>query len=426
MTRLSRRTPVLRGGRLLPGGAPRQMLGIALLCGLASAMPIARGQTATERDPIAGEPMRTARLLMRVHLPSNALQLNHAAIEVILNSAAVGQRAAQEVLGANGDIASEYLRFSYHAAGDGEFSFDQRADGTTIVGIATLHAAANVAPTTRRVEDVLRRAAQLLAAALPAPPTPSRDQLEAERTAAKARLDEAAGQIAALQQRMAEIVTSLPVGLDNLSRIQNRIEQAEQQIAELHLRAAGHEARRRAIAEQVARLQAEVDRVVAQDEALREMLRVVDFREQKLARLRALAEKGAASETDVLSAEEQVALSRAELARQRLETAQSTGGGMLAKLNDELVTLALHATETAAQIERLEEDMKRGAEAKRRAEQLLMECQQPLAGLQQQREALSQQIHELELRIREGQRRPIVDIVGDPPATAPSADGPRP
>jgi hypothetical protein len=117
-------------------------------------------------------------------------------------------------------------------------------------------------------------------------------------------------------------------------------------LQELELSLAGQEARRRAIAEQIARAQAETKEKLANDDVMRELEGLIKLSEQNLSDLR---KERASFPGELAEASQKLAMARIELAKRREELSKQVGGGQLEQLNAELSRMAIDRAEKEAQ-----------------------------------------------------------------------------
>jgi hypothetical protein len=105
------------------------------------------------------------------------------------------------------------------------------------------------------------------------------------------------------------------------------------------------EAQREALLEQIERISAEVEGVVAEDPITREFRKLLEIRTQQLDRVQVLVEQRSAAEAELLEVQQQVAIARAELAQRQEQVAERAGGARLHDLNGELLALAVDTAE---------------------------------------------------------------------------------
>ena len=120
---------------------------------------------------------------------------------------------------------------------------------------------------------------------------------------------------------------------------------------------AAQRAREAAIAEQIKRASDRLSVVGEQSDLLRELSKIVDLREREVQRLNQMREKGAVADSEVSAAMERLAQAKAELARAREQVTRSAGGEVLAKLNTDLVELAIASAETEARLKANEDQL---------------------------------------------------------------------
>ncbi len=128
-------------------------------------------------------------------------------------------------------------------------------------------------------------------------------------------------------------------------------------LQDLELSLAGQEARRRAIAEQIARTQDEAHARLAQDEVTKELENLVQLSAESLSNLRKQVDAGLVSTAELAQATESLTRARIELAKRREELSKQIGGGQLDQLNAEMSRMAIDGAEKEAQREILAKNL---------------------------------------------------------------------
>ncbi len=157
-----------------------------------------------------------------------------------------------------------------------------------------------------------------------------------------------------------------PVEVDLQALIAQRTELARK-VQSLELELGGQEARRKAIAEQIARTEGEAHAKLAQDQVTKELENLVQFSEENLTKTRKLAGDDQGSLDDLAQATESLTRARIELAKRREELSKQAGGGQLEQLTGEMGRIAIDRAEKQAQLnivhQQLEEVQRELAEA---------------------------------------------------------------
>ncbi len=122
-------------------------------------------------------------------------------------------------------------------------------------------------------------------------------------------------------------------------------------LQDLELSLAGQEARRKAIAEQIARTEAEAHAKLVQDEVTKELETLVELSMRNLADLQKAADAGRASTAELGRATENLTRAKIELAKRREELSKQAGGGQLEQLSSEMGRIAIDKAEKDAQRE---------------------------------------------------------------------------
>jgi hypothetical protein len=176
-----------------------------------------------------------------------------------------------------------------------------------------------------------------------------RAELEKDVQRAAQELETAREAFLALQQLQREILDS--AGLAHLSRehVLERIRSLDECRLTLEMELAGVQARRQALQEQIARIGQDAEKAV-DDEIASELERVVALRGKELERVRALAERGQASDMEVGRYEEEWATAKVQLLTHREEARHRHGGDLLHRFNEELATLSIEAADMEARM----------------------------------------------------------------------------
>jgi hypothetical protein len=150
--------------------------------------------------------------------------------------------------------------------------------------------------------------------------------------------------------------TSSGLSTDVLQELASDLKKTQQA---LEVELAGMKGRATALQEEVAKTAARVRKDPTDDEVVRNLKRVLELRASQLEVLQTMFKAGAAAtQVDVMRAEEQVALAQVELAQAK-EANRRSASDRLEKLNDDLAQIATSVAETEAKLDhvnrRLEE-----------------------------------------------------------------------
>jgi hypothetical protein len=117
----------------------------------------------------------------------------------------------------------------------------------------------------------------------------------------------------------------------------------------VELTLAGQEARRKAIADQIAQTEVAARMRLSHDDVTKELESLVALSEQNLSNLRKQADAGRVSTAELGQATESLTRAKIELAKRREELGKQVGGGQLDQLNSELSRIAIDGAEKGAQ-----------------------------------------------------------------------------
>lgn len=243
-----------------------------------------------------------------------------------------------------------------------------------------------------------------------------RKQLDERLQRAQQEYAEAERRLAEVQQRQQALGEATGTIAPSRELLVERARALAGERQDLELTIAAREATQEAIAEQIRRAGEGVQTALADDAAARELATVVKVREEELKRMNELFARGAAPQADVAHVEEQLALARADLARQQQRAAERAGGGRLGELNHELAAGALEVAGARARSALVKRELEQLTSPERLAQvdeydrQVTMQL--PLARAAVQEAAGF--VQEVQRRLRE-YRAPAVVIIGGLP-----------
>ena len=178
----------------------------------------------------------------------------------------------------------------------------------------------------------------------------------------------------------------------------------------LELTLAGQEARRKAIADQIARTDTETKARLSQDEVTKELESLVGLSAENLSNLRKQADAGRAPTTELRQATESLTRARIELARRREELSKQVGGGQLDQLTSEMSRMAIDRAEKEAQRGILEKQLAQVQQQLAQASAFDLEAAK-LRVAKESLDILAGRVAELQTRLA-NLERPIVTTIG--------------
>ncbi|MCP4251334.1 MAG: hypothetical protein GY778_30225, partial [bacterium] len=119
---------------------------------------------------------------------------------------------------------------------------------------------------------------------------------------------------------------------------------------EIQMQRAAEAARRKALEEQIARIGQGLETRVDEDPVVTELEKVVKLHELHLNRMRELIANRTASEAELASAQERVAMAKVHLFEQRQRLLDQAGAGRLAEFNNHLTDVSIDAAEIEARL----------------------------------------------------------------------------
>lgn len=306
---------------------------LAWLATQAVAQPAPSPSPAGHEAPRLGD--SRASHLIKIERGSSPLPLTGDVIQGLLDSVAVRDTVLREVMPDDEAArAGVYLTFTATV----------EMGGDVLVGRLT----ASELPSHDMARRVLDAAFHRLRDALVGSAAADRADLERQLALARDELADAEAEYSRLQERQNALREKAGrIDLDPQA-IGNELSDLRANLRNLELQTVARQAREAALAERIAEIGARVERELGENTVVREMERVLELREQELARTRRLVESGQAGEAELLAALEQVARSRAEIAERRHAARMQAGGDQLASLNEELADLATQTAEAEA------------------------------------------------------------------------------
>jgi len=180
---------------------------------------------------------------------------------------------------------------------------------------------------------------------------------------------------------------------------------------QLEMEQLAQQARREAIERQLAETSARVSERATGDAAVAELSKIVEVQAARMARMRKLVESGAATETDLLAAEEPLARAKAHLVERRQAAAEAHGGGLMPQLNTELAHMNIEAAELNARITFVSQQLEKARPLLELADQFEQEVGYRLPSAREALESATMRFHHFERRLRD-LRPPKITVIG--------------
>ncbi len=213
---------------------------------------------------------------------------------------------------------------------------------------------------TRSLPEVLEAVRACVEEALVDISRPSAEALETQLRTAHARANE--------RQKVAEMYAlelqslreqALDLGFSP-GAVEVQIDALREQGLTLRVELAGYNARRNAILEHLAKARAEFEAATPQREAMvDELAKLVEIRQQELASVKTLVERGIASKAELSKAEATLARARAELAAARHQVSAEAPNKHLESLNEQLTNAQIEIASTEARLQVLDDTLER-------------------------------------------------------------------
>jgi len=124
-----------------------------------------------------------------------------------------------------------------------------------------------------------------------------------------------------------------------------------------------------AITKKIAEAEAKATEKLKSDPVTDELKRLLELQVLHLESVKKLVETGHTSQTDLADAEERLARARIELAKRREELTKSTGGDLIASLNNQLSNLSIETAQYEARLSGIEEQLHEAKELLTKADE---------------------------------------------------------
>jgi hypothetical protein len=181
-------------------------------------------------------------------------------------------------------------------------------------------------------------------------------------------------------------------------------------LQDLELTLAGQEARRKAIAEQIARTEAEANARLSRDEVTKELESLVELSAETLSNLRKQADAGRVSTANLGQATESLTRARIELAKRREELSKQAGGGQLDQFASEMSRMVIDRAEKEAQRGILDKQLAQVQQQLSQASAFDLEAAR-LRMIRESLDILARRVAELQTRIA-NLEQPMVTAIG--------------
>ena len=194
-------------------------------------------------------------------------------------------------------------------------------------------------------EELLARICMRLSMAVRTMADPEREQLDREMAAADEGLERAERRLAELVRVRRDLWEAAAAADLPRADILDTIKHYEEEALSIEFSLAGLKARSEALTEQIAKIAQQMQAAPGTDPVAVELEKVVAVRERELQFRLHQQVAEVVSEREVGQAIENLALAKAELAKQRQAIAQAAGGDLLAEFNRDLVKLSIETAE---------------------------------------------------------------------------------
>lgn len=317
-----------------------QWVGASMLAVIAAAIvPAARAQEATAppSHPESVSGTRAASCLVKIITEPSVLPLGQGAIDYLMRSSSVYDRAAKETLAMapKSDRMSVFARILEQAVSEGPPT-EQRILLSLQVGLAD-----SIKPAARELLEAL--VANFRNAVVKA------CESELQRLDEQVRLTQEEVQYAERHlMKIQQGLVKLSAQDSSSQTLRSRITAITSELQGLQLERASQEAYREAILKRIGEIQKEVERTVHDDSITAELNQIIQRRMVELKNAQRLVEAGQLTPTALAGEEDKLALARIDLARRREELGKTGSAAALERLTSELTTLTLEAEKTQA------------------------------------------------------------------------------
>jgi len=337
---------------------------------------------------------RTASCLVRVTCAPEVLPLDCDTITYLLRSSTVGGRAARDVLGIQfvdklleiEELSSEagvYSRIAEHedsmqvkgqeeyVAMQAELETRKRRSGpggtTTVpepqfidepifffrlqLDLREEVIGQSVKPA---AEEFMNAVIKNMREALNIAADDFRSRIRARINLAAQEADRSEGELMELQTKLRELS-----GSGQLSRkaVLADISQLSQELRSVKMKQASQSATVEAITKKIAEAEAKATEKLKSDTVTDELKRLLELQVLHLESVKKLVENGRVPQREIADAEERLARARIEIAKRREELTKSTGGDLIASLNNQLSNLSIETAQYEARLSSIKEQL---------------------------------------------------------------------
>ncbi len=302
---------------------------------------------------VAGE----ASCLVRVVYDPNQLPLGHDRLNAIVGSSGVLGAAAQDAEGVMAFLKENETTLNDYVSAELRPSGNSNTGENVVFGrlrVAVAEEWRQTPLTDQQAQIILRGICERLRNVLTEIGQQDRERLAGRVAAAAKEVERATGRLSELHEL--QHVICAEAGQADLDRdlILHNSRGWRSEVRHMEMRLAGRAARRDALTEQIAEIAAQVEARVDEDPVLAELAKIVELREQQVARAHALTAENLSLPEEGVGAEEELARIRAEFAERRQAAADEAGGHLLREFNQELIGIALDVSETSAQLQMMQ------------------------------------------------------------------------
>lgn len=370
---------------------------------------------AQEKTAASQAETRSASCVVRISYDPSLLPLNGNVIDALLESAGVSAVPARRLLGPQAALGENYSvafqRTDAGPAGGGKVARGDLSAFAVLVG--SIRVEVDGENLRLAAEELLVEVCERLKGALEVLGKADIAQMNEHLSEVERELGLAQQEYAGIRSIQQELLAQAGEAELDRARVENRIRDLQQKRMSIELNLAGAKAREEALTAQIAKIGRDVEAGIKSSPVAVELQRVVDGRIKNLQRMQTLVESGHAPESEMVEAQEAVALAQAQLAQYRESAANEAGGGLLAELNKELIEMSVRTAEEEAQLRhinrQLEEIQAKGLQelADRYEREVLMQ----LNFNERDVRSLQDELNDLKRRTR-SVRSPEIVIIG--------------
>jgi chromosome segregation ATPase len=175
----------------------------------------------------------------------------------------------------------------------------------------------------------------------------------------KARLQEINKQIGVLSTKGQAVQTLLDARGDSAEMIRRRLEQLRTSLQQLDMQMTAKQARRAALQDGVNRQRKQAEAQGQDDAIARELRKLVELREEAMARSKQLRDQGLVAQAEASEPEAKLAEAKIRLAEREAELAKGGKGDVLERMSDELAMVSVDLLELDIQLSRVRDQLNR-------------------------------------------------------------------